>query len=541
MKYGNASLTLPNVQFDLWAKKTATDKEPTRVKIAKGIVAAYDPQKWLLSHVTIIASVDTDLANTQDPMSNYLIKPEYSQFVNNNGDSWERDLLKGCYKTFLGADNFVEHVQIQELSKGKVIDVALREVPIGSKDPLTGKDLTTLYADILIATNRTHEDLIRQIESGEYNATSMGCKIAYGICSQCGNKAVDDTQTCNHIKYYKGNYFFDNQGVRRRISDLCGHKTDPGSVQFIDASWVKNPAFQGAVLRNIVKLEDVNIPTGLLIDQIEKASSRNFVTPEEGDYLKAASNKFSGVLESIKAAASKGDLELMRVLEATFSKAAEDEPKAEPKAEEAPADDAAFPEVPADDNAAPPAQDPSQDPASDQPQVDPEEAAQTPLQQIKDDLKNSVLNQVKLELMQEQQNVERPIELDNSSNDNLVSRTASKIASIAKKCASQKFYEKHPKILNGLVILASTQRWSDLKKYGFSRTEALGLMHFIDKNISQNPLSENSVRALAHVKLGSDSHKFFMDYIIESGKKGNSLEYRKVANWAKILKDFNNN
>ena len=53
--------------------------------------------------------------------------------------------------------------QIPELSKGKVIDAVLREVPVG-KDK-EGKDIATYYVDILVATNRKHKDLVAKIET----------------------------------------------------------------------------------------------------------------------------------------------------------------------------------------------------------------------------------------------------------------------------------------------------------------------------------------------------------------------------------------
>lgn len=42
------------------------------------------------------------------------------------------------------------------------------------------------------------------------------------------------------------------------VAELCGHESvgDTGAVKFIEASWVGTPAFQGAVLRNILALED---------------------------------------------------------------------------------------------------------------------------------------------------------------------------------------------------------------------------------------------------------------------------------------------
>jgi hypothetical protein len=202
LRFGHAALVTPIVDPFKWVEK----KVPAgRVKIARSVIAKYDPSKWLLSHVTIIASVDTEFADPSDKKSNYLIKPEHSVFVNNNGDSWERELLKATYKTFLGADSFVEHVQIPELSKGKVIDVALREVPIG-KD-LEGKDLTTLYVDILIANNREHVDLIDKIKTGQYNSVSMGCFLAgTEITLSDGTKRlIEDISPGDLVITHKGN------------------------------------------------------------------------------------------------------------------------------------------------------------------------------------------------------------------------------------------------------------------------------------------------------------------------------------------------
>jgi hypothetical protein len=81
----------------------------------------------------------------------------------------------------------------------------------------------------------------------------MGCHVGFTICTKCGNVAEDETQLCRHIKYEKGNWFIDGKGQRRKISELCGHLTkEPGSVKFIEGSWVAHPAFSGAVLRSIL-------------------------------------------------------------------------------------------------------------------------------------------------------------------------------------------------------------------------------------------------------------------------------------------------
>ena len=162
LRYGSASVTHSSITVDSWVDKVYSkvcSDGRCRMKTARSVLAKYDPNKYLLSHATIIAAVDVELADPKDPKSDYYIRPEYSKFVNNNGDAWTKKMLEASYKTFIGADNFCEHVQISELSKGKVIDAVLREIPIG-KDK-KGGDLTTYYVDILVATDRKHDEIGR--------------------------------------------------------------------------------------------------------------------------------------------------------------------------------------------------------------------------------------------------------------------------------------------------------------------------------------------------------------------------------------------
>ena len=83
----------------------------------------------------------------------------------------------------------------------------------------------------------------------------MGCISLFTICTQCGNVAVDDTQLCSHIAYAKGGKFIDENGNEHRLAELIGHVTIPNSNQFIEASWVRAPAFSGAQRRNVLNAE----------------------------------------------------------------------------------------------------------------------------------------------------------------------------------------------------------------------------------------------------------------------------------------------
>jgi len=267
MKYAKAVVVHPRATGAVWsnirktASSTATSSSNIAAQASKILGGEFTPEKYLLTHATIVASVDVEsapnakLGSVQEgnrqinrKYADYYIKPECSQFVNNNGDSWSRDVLMKSYRTFIGAHNFLEHVQIEEQSKGRIIDAVARDIG------------PSVYVDILIATDRKHEQLVKDIESGKMATMSMGCTCEFTQCSQCGNVAVDETDMCEHVKYGKLNTFFDEQGQKRVVAELCGHSShgDTGGVRFIEASWVAVPAFQGAVMRNILSASNLS-------------------------------------------------------------------------------------------------------------------------------------------------------------------------------------------------------------------------------------------------------------------------------------------
>lgn len=277
LKYARAVVEHPHVSRREWGQiRTAGrsfGKVPnfvrTRVKLAAGSVPTnlvdqastifgevFDPTKFLLTHATIVASVDVysppgvKLGSHMEGgfvvnrrYGDFRVKPECHQFINNNRDAWSRGVLLKAFETFIGGHNFVEHVQIESMSKGRIIDAVARDIG------------DSVYIDILIATDRSHRDLVAAIESGKMGTLSMGCTVDGTICTKCGHWAADETEMCPHIKYQKGNTFFDEQGRQHIIAELCGHESlDPtGGVTFIEASWVETPAFTGAVLRNVME------------------------------------------------------------------------------------------------------------------------------------------------------------------------------------------------------------------------------------------------------------------------------------------------
>ena len=265
MRYANATLIHPRVFRSEWSHiRVAGKADKANGAMDRNLVTrasdifgrSFNPEDYLLTHATIIASVDVvsppgtktgsvleDGFRVNRKYADYRVKPASDKFINNNMDAWSRGVILKSYPTFIGAHNFVEHVQIEELSKGRIIDAVARDIG------------DSVYVDILIATNRANRDLIAAIENGKMGTLSMGCTVDGTVCTKCGHWAADETELCPHIKYQKGNTFFDNEGRQHRIAELCGHESlDPhGGVQFIEGSWVLSPAFTGAVLRNIIE------------------------------------------------------------------------------------------------------------------------------------------------------------------------------------------------------------------------------------------------------------------------------------------------
>lgn len=235
---------------------------PGRMRLAHKIDVDWKEftlDKYLFSHCSIVASVDTE-------ENGYWLKPACNELVNSNGNAWTNKVLLATFKTFIGAENYLEHCQVPELSKGKILDAVLRPLEYVDKE---GRKANIYYCDILVATNRKHGSLVKKIAGGELTTMSMGCTCNHVTCSQCGRVIEGDNDNCKHISNELGGKFADKNGVLRVTSELCGRTIknkdgevvgDPKSVFFIEASWVANPAFTGAVLNHYVSdIKDLKV------------------------------------------------------------------------------------------------------------------------------------------------------------------------------------------------------------------------------------------------------------------------------------------
>lgn len=225
-----------------------------RMRIARNLEVdwkQFNSDKYLFSHCTIVASVATE-------DNGYLIKPACNDLINNNGNAWTNEVLMATFRTFVGGENYLEHVQVPELSKGKLLDAVLRPLTYKDKE---GRTADIYYCDILVATDRKHARLVKRIAGGELTTMSMGCLADWVTCSRCGKVLGDNMPNCRHLDHELLAKFKDKQGVERIVAELCGRTVvgkdgkregDSKSVRFIEASWVEKPAFCGAVLNHYI-------------------------------------------------------------------------------------------------------------------------------------------------------------------------------------------------------------------------------------------------------------------------------------------------
>jgi len=231
----NAIVSKSDIHFEEWMDEIRKNNEGAVPKdyvgrVAKDVLRKCDPNKYLLSHATIVASVDvyapqgvktgkmTDNRGMEIEVKwpEYRIKPECQELINNNGDAWERSLLLSTYRTFIGAPNYLEHIQIPELSKGFIVDAIARDLG------------NTCYIDILVGTDRKHNVLIQDILSNKLNAMSMGCFVAGTKVTLADGSmiSIEDIRPDMHVFSQKGNACrVKNLQIRENRWGMCEIKT----------------------------------------------------------------------------------------------------------------------------------------------------------------------------------------------------------------------------------------------------------------------------------------------------------------------------
>ena len=198
---------------------------------------------FIFTQATIVSSIMVESGT-------HLIKPTTAEYVNANGDTWTNESLRSHYSSFMGSYNYMNHVQEPSKAVGFIADAELRHIVVDKKlfDWI-------YYVDILVATHRDHDRLVKGIAGPDVEWLSMGCNSYLSQCSRCGAWIKEEGDDCEHLRFERGKYYLDDAGVRRRVAELLGTEDD-NTLEFIEASWLTEvPAFGGAAKRNILPVE----------------------------------------------------------------------------------------------------------------------------------------------------------------------------------------------------------------------------------------------------------------------------------------------
>ncbi len=135
--------------------------------------------------------------------------------------------------------------------------------------------------------------LLEKIASGEYPAKSMGARIKYDVCTNCGNKAKTRAEYCDHLKY-----------AMSRIDPESGIQNaalNP-SPQFFDSSWVIRPADRtGYMLKKVAKenVWDIKMSSFELGEQVDDLAYKAAELGKAADIEKLLTGEPVGAVSSL--------------------------------------------------------------------------------------------------------------------------------------------------------------------------------------------------------------------------------------------------
>ena len=161
---------------------------------------------------------------------------EYFWGANDNGDFFSEEQLlamnddgKRAFETFIGCPIFANHKNDDiEQSRGKIINA------------FYDLDNHCVYVDGMVDA-KAYPKLARGIRENYINDTSMGCSVKYSICSVCKNKAVSESDYCEHIKNHKG----------KTINGKKVYEENYG-LKFIENSFVTDGACDNCTIQNVL-------------------------------------------------------------------------------------------------------------------------------------------------------------------------------------------------------------------------------------------------------------------------------------------------
>jgi len=193
----------------------------------------------------------------------YVRSRAISSRCNDNFDEFPAEELAKSYKTFIGKPVFVNHVNHDHRrARGVIIDAALHKDANrdGSKD---------WWVEVLMEVDAVRfPKLAKEILAGNIARTSMGCDVAFSVCSACGNKATTPAEYCQHIPGSKGMMLYRRTASGQKVGEII-RETCYGLKFFENSLLVEPPADPTAYF------------LGVDTRGLDKAAARRF-PPSEG-------------------------------------------------------------------------------------------------------------------------------------------------------------------------------------------------------------------------------------------------------------------
>jgi hypothetical protein len=174
----------------------------------------------------------------------YEVRPGYlyvrsraiSSRCNDNFDEFPAEELEKAYASFKGKPVFVNHHNDDhKRARGVIIDAALH------KD--SNRDGTRDYwVEVLMEVDALRfPKLASEIINGNIARTSMGCDVAFSVCSACGNKATTPAEYCAHIPGSKGMTLYRATASGAKVGEII-RETCYGLKFFENSLLVEPPA-----------------------------------------------------------------------------------------------------------------------------------------------------------------------------------------------------------------------------------------------------------------------------------------------------------
>jgi len=137
----------------------------------------------------IITESNTIETSNTDGKIRIVFAPVYAEEYwgpNNNGDAFPEDQIKKYYKTFETANVHLEHKR--EKVVGKVLSARW--------DDEMKRVIVTAEFD----ANKVPKEIVERLSKDKAVGSSMGCTVAFDVCSVCGNISRNSSDKCEHIR-----------------------------------------------------------------------------------------------------------------------------------------------------------------------------------------------------------------------------------------------------------------------------------------------------------------------------------------------------